>query len=113
MAIVNCDQKTTLAEKYKVADTFFSRFIGLLNRSSLDSNEALVLTRCQSIHMFFMRFSIDVIFVNNKNVVVGIVENIKPFQMSRIFFASSYAVELPSGKIQETKTAIGNKIKIS
>jgi len=86
--------------------------IGLLNKKNILSDEALVITRCQSIHMFFMRFPIDAIFVGRDNCVVGLVENIKPFQLSRVFLKASYVVETPVGVIAKTQTGIGDKIAI-
>ena len=74
--------------------------------------EALIITRCQSIHMLFMRFAIDVIFADDDNKVVGLVENIKPFQWSPIFFKASYAIEGNVGMIKTTQTTLGDWIQI-
>ena len=110
--IINKTQNTVIATNVNMADTFFSRMIGLLNRRELSSDEALVITRCQSIHMFFMRFAIDAIFVNDENRVVGLVENIKPFQLSPIFFKASYVIEMCEGAIARTKIAMGDWIEV-
>ena len=112
MRITNFSKGNTLADKATIADSFFSRMVGLLNRSSLSSGEGLVITNCNSIHMFFMRFPIDVIFINKTNSVVGLVENIKPFRLSRIYFAANRAIELPPGTISQTKTTLGDVIEI-
>jgi uncharacterized membrane protein (UPF0127 family) len=95
-----------------MADTFLSRLIGLLSRTSLPSGEGLLITRCQSIHMFFMRFAIDAVFVDNTHKVVGIVKNIKPFQLSPVFFKSSFVVELPIGTISASQTLPGDQLEI-
>jgi hypothetical protein len=63
--------------------------------------------------MFFMRFAIDVIFVDKKNSVVGLVKHIKPFRLSPLFFRASYAIETPVGVIVQTKTALGDKIELN
>ncbi|MCK5259725.1 MAG: DUF192 domain-containing protein [Candidatus Omnitrophica bacterium] len=96
-----------------MADTFFSRMVGLLDRTSLLKDEALIITRCQSIHMFFMRFAIDAIFVGQNDCVVGIVKGIKPFRLSPIFFRSSYVIETPEGIIVQTETSLGDRIQIN
>ncbi len=62
--------------------------------------------------MFFMRFAIDAVFVDKNNSVVGLVKNIKPFQLSRIFLKSSYVIELASGIIEEKKIEIGDIIAV-
>ena len=108
MRIINQTKKTIIAEEALWADTVISRLVGLLSRTSLSSNEALVITECRSIHMFFMRFSIDVIFVNKENKVVGLVKNIKPFQMSPYFIRAKKAIELPVGGIDSSRTEKGD-----
>ena len=108
--IINKSQNKSLAQKACIADTAVSRLIGLLNRSGLNSDEALIITQCRSIHMFFMRFAIDVIFVNKHDIVVGLVKNIRPFRMSPYFFRASYAIELPPGTIDATQTQLGDVI---
>ncbi|MBU0468637.1 MAG: DUF192 domain-containing protein [Candidatus Omnitrophica bacterium] len=113
MKILNKTKQNIIADKAKVADSFLTRMVGLLNRESFSEGEALVITRCNSIHMFFMKFAIDVVFVSKENVVVGLVSDIRPFQLSRIYFRSSYVVELPSSAILSAGISIGDQIEIS
>ena len=86
---------------------------GLLNRSSLHPFEGLVIERCKSIHMIFMRFAIDVVFIGKDNKVVGLVKNIKPFYLSSVFLNAEYAIEVPVGTIEQSKTEIGDLINIT
>lgn len=112
LSILNTTKNTVIAKDGTIADTFLSRMTGLLSRKSLPAGEALVITRCTSIHMFFMRFSIDVIFVDKNDRVVGLVERIKPFRLSPIFFQSRYAIEISEGAIEQAKMSIGDKIEM-
>ena len=59
-----------------------------------------------------MKFAIDVIFINRHNIVVGVVNSIKPFQMSPYFFRATAAIELPVGTIKESLTEKGDEIVI-
>ena len=93
-----------------LADSFLTRGRGLLGRQSISADEALVITQCQSIHMFFMKFTIDAVFVDKTNHVVGLVNAIKPNRLSPIFFKSSYVIELKEGIIKETNTELGDEI---
>ena len=113
MRILNQTKATVIADNARIADTFLSRSVGLLSRDFLPKTEALVLTRCQSIHMFFMRFCIDAIFVDKRGYVVGVIENLQPFQLSPVFWRASYCVELAQGVILESKTSIGDEIILS
>ena len=101
-----------IAENAVVANTFLTRFAGLLNRQSLNKDEALIINPCRSIHMFFMRFSIDAIFVNKDNRVIGLVEAIKPFQLSTIFWQARFVIEVPIGTIKISKTQKGDALAI-
>ncbi|OGX08096.1 MAG: hypothetical protein A2Z88_07345 [Omnitrophica WOR_2 bacterium GWA2_47_8] len=113
MKILNLTKNTVIASDVKIADTLATRGVGLLNRRIITEDQALIIKPCQSIHMFFMRFPIDVIFVNAENNVEGIVADIKPFQLSPIFFKASYAIELKSGRIRTTKTRVGDRISLA
>ncbi len=110
--IYNKTKTTTIATRAKIADSYFQRMKGLLGRASLQEEEVLVITRCNSIHMFFMKFAIDVIFVDKQRRVVGLVPEIQPFQLSAIFWKASYAVECPRGTIARKNVAIGDEIEI-
>ncbi|VAX37455.1 hypothetical protein MNBD_UNCLBAC01-523 [hydrothermal vent metagenome] len=112
MKILNKTKKNIIAEQATVADTFISRMVGLLAHKSLLSNEALIITQCNSIHMFFMSFAIDVIFVNKRDEVVGLIRNIKPFRLSPIFWKSSYAIEVSVGVIDLSKTELGDVLEL-
>lgn len=111
MKIFNKSKNILIADQVSLADTFWSRMKGLLGRKELLPAEGLLITRCQSIHMFFMRFSIDAVFVDEQDKVVGVIEGIKPFYLSPVFFRSRYVIELKSGVIAATKTALGDQLE--
>lgn len=110
MKIINKSKNISIADDAKLADDPISRLVGLLNRTSLLPSEALVITDCRSIHMFFMRFSIDVIFIDKKDIVIGLVPSIKPYRMSPYYIKAKKAIEIFPGKIEQTNTEIGDQI---
>lgn len=112
MIIRNETRGTILAPKAVRAASFVSRLVGLLNRASLEQGEGLILDPSNSIHSFFMRFSFDAIFVDKTDKVVGIIESMRPFRISPVFFSSKITIELPSGTIKASATAIGDIIKV-
>ena len=112
MKILNLTQNTLLATQGSIADTFGSRMKGLLGRTHLNPQEALLITQCHSIHMFFMKFSIDAIFIDRNNRVVCVIEGIKPFTLSPIFWNAKCVVEVPKGTIQRSKTTFGDQLEI-
>ena len=110
--IVNLTRNTTIASNVKIAQDTLSRMKGLLGTKEFPSGEALVITHCQSIHMFFMNFPIDVIFCDKQNKVVGLCNDIKPFALSPIFFKASYSIELPAGTVATTQTQAGDQVQL-
>lgn len=112
MTAVDLTQSVVLSSHVEIADTFFTRMRGLLGREALLPGEALVITRCNSIHMFGMKFSIDAIFLDNRGKVIGLVRNIQPNRFSPVFWPASRALELPAGTIDRAGTAVGNIIQI-
>lgn len=99
MNVYNSSKNIVIATEVKVAKNFFTRTIGLLSRKSLSKEEGLVIKPCSSIHTFFMKFAIDVLFVNKKGQIVALYENVKPWRVLPLHFTSSYVIELPAGTI--------------
>ncbi len=112
MKIQNTSKASVIAQQADRADTFLSRLIGLLGRTDLKPDQGLVINRANSIHMFFMKFPIDAIFVNRENRVVGLVENIKPFQLSPVFWRAHFVIEVGVGVIETSKTTLGDLIRL-
>ena len=72
MPVINLSKKTWLATKVRKADNFLTRLVGLLKRTNLGPEEALWLTPSKGIHTIGMKFPIDVVFLNRKNLVVSV-----------------------------------------
>ncbi|MBU0709888.1 MAG: DUF192 domain-containing protein [Candidatus Omnitrophica bacterium] len=112
MKIINKTKNIVLAEEAGVADNPFRRIKGLLGKKGLNRGEALVIRPCNSIHTFFMRFPIDVLFVSKDNRVVKAISCLKSFRLSAVYFSASFVIELPSGVIQSTSTQEGDSISL-
>lgn len=108
MRIYNLTQKKEISSEAELAKNFFARARGLLGRKVLEQEQALILPHCQAIHMFFMQFPIDVVFVDGDRRVIGLVKNIPPFALSPVFFRARCAVELPAGTIEKKQIALGD-----
>lgn len=93
-----------------IADTFFKRSKGLLGTSDLSEGKALLITPCNSIHMFFMKYPLDVLFLNDKGIVVGMVKNIQPWRASRIYFKATMTLEMRSGTIDAFEIQYGDTL---
>jgi uncharacterized protein len=113
MKIVNLTKNAVLADQAKEARTFFLRLVGLLNRDSLKKGEALILTPSNCIHTFFMRFAIDVLFLDKTGKIIQALPSFKPFRFSPLCHNSLRVIELPENTLQSTQTQPGDHIQIS
>lgn len=95
--IINSNTQEVLFEEVFIAKNYFRRALGLMGQRALNKGEALMITRCGSIHTHFMRFTMDAIFVDKDLRVQSIHKNVKPW--SFVFSGpSSYSViEFTSG----------------
>ncbi len=75
----NLTKGNVVAARARMADSFFSRFRGLMFTLPLEEEEALILTPCNSIHMFFMFYSIDALFIDEGGRVLRVRERLWPF----------------------------------
>ncbi|MDD0854452.1 DUF192 domain-containing protein [Halobacteriovorax sp. GB3] len=91
--------ETILASRVRVAETFFQRLIGLMGTKEMIGYDALLIPHCNSIHTFFMRMDIDVIFLNSQYEVVKVIKNMKPWRMSWIYFTAKHVLELKAGTV--------------
>lgn len=69
-----------------------------------------MLERSTSIHTAFMRFAIDVVYVNRSGQVVKVVSDLKPFRMSGVLRGGRSVIELPSGIVVATGTVKGDQL---
>ena len=81
------------------AQSFWSRFCGLMGRPRLPENQALLIAPCSSVHMCFMRFSIDVIYLDREYRILKLVQNLRPWTGLSLCFGAWAVLEAPSGTV--------------
>jgi uncharacterized membrane protein (UPF0127 family) len=79
----------------------------------LPDGGGLVIDPCNSIHMFFMRYPLDIIFLDKQGQTVFMYKGIKPWRMGRIVRGAKLAIELPEGVIARTGTQVGDTIELA
>ncbi|HBY20518.1 MAG: hypothetical protein A2Y24_02080 [Clostridiales bacterium GWE2_32_10] len=112
MKLINITTNIIISTKVEIADTFFKRFIGLMGRKNMEREEVLVIKPCNNVHMFFMRFAIDVIFVDREDEICYIQENLKPRQISKYMYDAIYVIELPVDRVREKDIKVGDRLVI-
>ena len=113
MKIINKTRNTVLGKDVNIADSPFSRMKGLLGKREFSKGQALLIKPCNSIHTFFMRFSIDVLFLDRDSRVIKVINCFRPFRFSAIYFKAASAIELPCGTIQSSSTQEGDEISLT
>lgn len=102
----------TLFPDVEVLDGTFERMKGLLGRDSLPAGAAVLIGRCSSVHTFFMRFSIDLVFLDAAGVVVRLVPAVRPFRMAWGGVRARSVVEARAGAIAEQCLALGDCLRM-
>jgi uncharacterized protein len=110
--LINRRTSRVLAVLTELAADRRSRRRGLLGREGLPQSSALLLVPCQAIHTWFMRFPIDVLFVDRGGRVLKTCPDVRPWKI-RACPAATGVVELPAGVIERTETRVGDAIDLS
>ncbi len=93
----NLSRGVRLARRVAEARGALARMRGLLGRRELAAGEGLWLRPCRQVHTFFLRFAIDVVFLDRELMVVGICRGLKPWRLSPFFLRARSALELSAG----------------
>ena len=112
MKVFNITRQTLLASSVDVASSSSERRKGLLGRDSLAPREGLWIVPCESIHTFFMKFSIDIIYLDRSMRVRKVRSNVPPWRLSACPTAHS-VIELASGSIKASQTKPGDQLEFT
>ncbi|HCC48133.1 MAG TPA: DUF192 domain-containing protein [Elusimicrobia bacterium] len=98
MEILNTTKNLRVSASASRADTFSTRLFGLIPRRSLGAEEGLWLEPCAMIHMCFMSFAIDAVFLDREFKVLRVLENFRPWRFSPWVRGARGVLELPAGR---------------
>ena len=107
--VLNQTRNTILATAADVADTSAKRRTGLLKKDKLVPGEGLWIAPCESVHTFFMKFAIDLVYLDKKKRVCKVRHSVPPWRLSACFTAHS-VLEVPAGTIAQTGTRPGDQL---
>lgn len=111
-SIVNFTTGKTVASRVEVAESFWDRLARLLAHPPLKPGQGLLIRPCEGVHTWFMRYPIDVIFLDSSWTVVALVPELRPFRFSRIVRKASMALEVPTGTIERTYTRVDDTLRV-
>ena len=103
-----------MAQPLEVATNFVARGIGLMGRARLPENGGLLIHGCNGIHMMFMRFPIDAVFVDKKGIVVKTYERVLPWiGLVPFVWRADKVAELPVGAIRRHAIKPGDELRVA
>ena len=108
--VKNLTKQSVLADRAGVANTPETRNRGLLKHTSLAKGDGLWISPTQAVHMFFMKFALDLVYLDRQKTVVKVRRNVKPWRISVALKARS-VLELPVGVIEESRTEVGDQLE--
>lgn len=103
---------STLVSHLEVADTLWTRTKGLLGRKQLAHDRALWIRPCNSIHTFFMKFSIDVVFVDAQMVVRKTYTHVRPNRLIFPVWKAASVIEFSAGFLEKHPLSIGEQLHV-
>jgi len=114
VTVYNKTRGKFVATHAAVADGYFSRLIGLLGttRSWAKPGAGLWIVPSHGVHMIGMLYALDLIFLDRQHQVVDVVENIRPFRISRVSLKAHSVLELPVATVSCSETQVGDQLQI-
>lgn len=108
------DQQTEkrISTSIRTSYVFHKRLKGLMFEKYLSAEEAMHINPCRSVHTCFMKFPIDVVFVNEDLEVVSLEENMKPYQFGKAVPRAQSVFEFKAGTIQNKGLYVGQKLTL-
>ncbi len=111
MLLVNKTNNEVISENLMTADSFFKRLKGLMFTKELPEEDALHIIPCNEIHMFFMNYSIDVLYLDRNKEIVHMDEGMQPGKIGKKVKNAVSVIELPHGRIKTKSLAIGQEVE--
>lgn len=109
----NRTRGTLLGDRVCLADDLHSRRTGLLTEAQLQPGAGLWIFPSQAVHTFWMRFSIDVAFLDRQLRVKRVYHRMPPFRLSRFVWGAQSVLEMASGVLADSGTETGDELQIS
>lgn len=110
----NVTRQSFLATEVTVADTHYARLVGLVGRpkSKFGSGAGLWIVPCHGVHTMFMRYPIDVLYLDSDNRVVRIEHTVQPWRVTPVLVEAATVLELPAHTAWDSGTLVGDQIEI-
>ncbi len=106
----NEDRGESLGTHIRLADRWWPRLRGLIGHAKLQSGEGLLIRPCQGVHMQWMKYPLDIAFLDPDGRVLAIYHALQPWRFSKTHRGATAALELPAGTLEATGTMLGDLV---
>ncbi|HWE64253.1 MAG TPA: DUF192 domain-containing protein [Chloroflexota bacterium] len=110
--VLNTSRGVYLADDAGLATSFLSRGLGLMFRKTLPDGAGLVLMPEGQVHMFFMRFPLDIVHADAQGTILRIVPGLRPWRLGPMVRKCRMVIELPAGTAARTGTRVGDVLAL-
>lgn len=110
--LIEQDSGRVLLDRLCIADRFFDRLKGLLGHPPLGPQDGLWLEPCNSVHMFGMRYALDVVFLDAEGRILRLIPQLRPWRASPIVPRAKVAIELAPGSIERLNLTPGMTLRV-
>ncbi|MEX2425763.1 MAG: DUF192 domain-containing protein [Thermomicrobiaceae bacterium] len=111
--VQNITRECLLGDRVREARSFWQRGRGLMFIAGLEPGQGLIIDPCSSIHSFWMRFPIDVLYMDRSGRVVRADQCMRHWRVGPVFTGSKWVIELPPGTIEASGTKAGDQIEVT
>lgn len=108
--VVNRSRGTLLGNRILLVDSWLGRLRGFLGRPEPRRGEGILLVPCSAVHMYGMKFPLDLVFLNGDGIAVEIVRNLQPWERTKRVGEARSVLEVSRGTIDSTATEVGDRL---
>lgn len=112
LSFINQSKAAAIGDNIAVADTFLTRFIGLMGKRALDAGSGLWITPSSGVHTCWMRMRIDVVALDRTMRVLAVSHSVRPWRLSGLTLKTHSILELPAGHLIKCGVDVGDQLEI-
>ena len=109
---VNNTKEITIVDELKIPRKIVGNFIGLMFSNELGSRQGLALEKVIKVHTFFMKYPIDIFYIDKNDQIIRIDENVKPWKVLKLCRKSDYIIETNAGVANKTNSEVNDSVAI-
>lgn len=112
VGIWNATRDNALARRVMLADTWWTRLRGMMGRPEPAAGEGMLLVPCRSVHMYWMKYPLDIAFLAPDGRIVATYHGLAPSRRSKRHGDANRALELKAGTLAAKRAEVGDRLEL-